>query len=81
MAKKCAQEQLEHSAMLVLEAIEKPVHRRRKDIQGFTELNDDAVPRAIWYPEAEGLVEHEEYRPLRVTEEGKARLADKTQSG
>jgi Mn-dependent DtxR family transcriptional regulator len=77
MAKKYTREQLEHYAMRVLEAIEKRGHRRRKDIQEYTELNDHALQRAIWYLEAEDLVEHEYYRPLQVTEEGKAWLESK----
>lgn len=77
MAKKYTQEQLEHYAMRVLEAIEKHGRRRRKDIQEFTELNDHALQRAIWHLEAKGLVEHEDYRPLKITEEGKAWLESK----
>jgi Mn-dependent DtxR family transcriptional regulator len=77
MAKKYTQEQLEHYAMRVLETIEKHGRRRRKDIQEFTELNDHALQRAIWFLEAKGLVEHEDYRPLKITEEGKAWLESK----
>lgn len=77
MAKKYTQEQLERYAMLVLEAIERHGHSRRKDIQQFTELNDHALQRAIWYLEANGLVKHEDYRPLEITEQGRAWLEDR----
>jgi Mn-dependent DtxR family transcriptional regulator len=77
MAKKYTQEQLEQYATRVLEAMEKHGHSRRKDIQKFTELNDHALQRAIWYLEAGGLVEHEDYRPFQITKEGKAWLESK----
>ena len=74
MAKKYTQKELEGYAMRVLEAIERYGHRRRKEIQEFTELNDHALQRAIWYLEAKALVRHDNYRPLKVTEEGRAWL-------
>ena len=77
MAKKYTKEQLEGYAMLVLEAIEIHGYHRRKDIQEFTKLNDHALQRAFWWLEARDLVVHEDYRPLEITEEGKAWLEDK----
>jgi Mn-dependent DtxR family transcriptional regulator len=77
MARKYSGEQLEHYATLVLKAMERHGYVRRKDIQVFTELNDHALQRAMWYLEANGLVEHEYYRPLRITEAGKAWLEDR----
>ncbi len=58
--------------MLVLQSIARRGYDRRRDIQGFADLNDYALQGAVCYVEAEGLVEHEEYGPLWVTEEGKA---------
>ena len=77
MAKKYTQQQLEQYATRVLGAMEKHGHGRRKDIQKSTELNDHALQRAIWFLEAGALVEHENYRPFRITKEGKAWLESK----
>ena len=79
MAKEYTQEQLERYAMLVLEAIEGHGYgySRRKGIQRSTKLNDRALQRAVWHLEAKGLVEHEDYRPLGITEEGQAWLEDR----
>lgn len=74
MAKKYTQEQLEHYAMLVLEAMEIQGHSRRKDIQRVTQLNDHALQRALWWLEAQDLIQHESYRPFNITEDGKAWL-------
>lgn len=76
MGRRYTQEQLEHYAMLVLEAIEKHGYGRRKDIQTFTGLNDHALQRALWWLEARDLIDHQEYRPLKITEEGRAWLED-----
>lgn len=71
MAKKYTQERLERYATLILEAMQKHGYSRRKDIQQFTKLNDHALQRALWWLEARGLIEHEDYRPMKVTAEGR----------
>jgi Mn-dependent DtxR family transcriptional regulator len=50
--------------------MEKHHHSRRNEIQQFTRLKDHALQRAVWWLEARGLIEHEGYRPMKITKKG-----------
>ncbi len=74
MARKYTSETLKQYAMLILVAMDRHGYCRRKDIQHFTKLNDHALQRTIWWLEAKGLIRHEDYRPMKITEEGRSWL-------